>query len=84
VLAPVTSGILAQAPRPNAGRAPFECTWGVMAPMARVAMGPGITMRIPLETDQELATLIGAGLPANGMPAFQLAGADLRRLIHAA
>jgi len=55
-----------------------------MAPMARVAMGPGITMRIPLETDQELATLIGAGLPANGMPAFQLADADLRRLIHAA
>jgi hypothetical protein len=37
-----------------------------------------------LKTDQKLATLIGAGLPANGMPAFQLADADRRRLMRAA
>jgi len=32
-------------------------------------MGPAITTRIPLRTDQELMTLVRDGLPAKGMPA---------------
>ena len=44
-------------------------------------MGPGITTRIPLQTDQELATLVREGLPAKGMPPFRFADAELRELV---
>ena len=44
-------------------------------------MGPGITTRITLRTDQELATLVRAGLPSKGMPGFHFADAELRQLL---
>jgi alcohol dehydrogenase (cytochrome c) len=44
-------------------------------------MGPGIATRIALKTDQELAALVRAGLPAKGMPAFQFPDVELRRLV---
>lgn len=83
VLVPVTSVMLAQAPRPNAGRAAFErtCARCHGADGQGGGVGPGITMRIPLRTDQELATVIRGGLPAKGMPAFQFTDAELRQLV---
>ena len=44
-------------------------------------MGPGITTRIPLRTDQELAALVRAGIPSKGMPGFHVADAELRQLV---
>lgn len=83
VLVPVTGVILAQTPPPDAGRAAFErtCARCHGADGQGGGMGPGITMRIPLKTDQELATLIRGGLPAKGMPAFQFADVELRQLV---
>jgi alcohol dehydrogenase (cytochrome c) len=83
VLVSVASGMLAQAPRPSVGRAAFERT------CARChggdgqggEMGPGITTRIPLQTEQELATLVRDGLPTKGMPAFRFADDELRQLV---
>ena len=81
VLVSVTSVIVAQAPRPNAGRAAFErtCARCHGADGRGGEMGPGITTRIPLRTDQELAMLVRAGLPAKGMPGFQFPDAELHR-----
>ena len=94
VLVSVTSGTLApfdslrlaqdrQAPRPNLGRAAFErtCARCHGADGKGGEMGPGITTRIPLLTDQELATLVREGLPAKGMPPFRFADAELRQLV---
>ena len=79
----VTGGMLLQAPPPNPGRAAFErtCARCHGADGQGGEMGPGITTRIPLRTDQELTTLVRDGLPARGMPAFQLADAELRQLL---
>jgi alcohol dehydrogenase (cytochrome c) len=44
-------------------------------------MGPGISTRIALHTDQELAALVRGGLPAKGMPAFRVADDELRQLV---
>jgi alcohol dehydrogenase (cytochrome c) len=75
--------VLAQAPRPDVGRAAFErtCARCHGADGQGGEMGPGITTRIPLLTDQELATLVRDGLPAKGMPAFRFADAELRQLV---
>jgi alcohol dehydrogenase (cytochrome c) len=83
VLVSVTSVMLAQTPRPNAGRAVFErtCARCHGADGRGGEMGPGITTRIRLRTDQELATLVRAGLPAKGMPGFQFTDAELRQLV---
>jgi alcohol dehydrogenase (cytochrome c) len=83
VLVSVTTVILAQAPTPNTARTVFErtCARCHGADGQGGAMGPGITMQVRLRTDQELATLIRAGIPAKGMPAFQFADAELRELI---
>ena len=94
VLVSVTSGTLApfdslrlaqdrQARRPNVGRAAFErtCARCHGADGKGGEMGPGITTRLPLLTDQELATLVREGLPAKGMPPFRFAGAELRQLV---
>ena len=79
----VTGGMLLQAPAPNVGRAAFErtCARCHGADGQGGEMGPGITTRIPLRTDQELTTLVRDGLPARGMPAFPLADAELRQLL---
>jgi len=79
----VTSVILAQTPRPGAGRAIFEraCARCHGADGRGGERGPGITTRIPLKTDQELAALVRAGLPAKGMPGFQFREPDLRQLL---
>ena len=84
---PSTLGCLAvrhrQAPRPDVGRAAFErtCARCHGADGQGGEMGPGITTRIPLQTDQELATLVRDGLPAKGMPPFRFADAELRQLV---
>src|ERR1700724_2074702 len=45
-------------------------------------LGPGIAVRVPSRTDQELTTLLGQGLPAAGMPAFSsLGGTEIADLI---
>ncbi len=86
VLVSVTGLMRAQAPRPDAvgmGRAAFErtCARCHGADGQGGEMGPGITTRMALRTDQELATLVRDGLPAKGMPAFQFADAELRELV---
>src|SRR5258708_13337372 len=75
--------MLAQAPLPNVGRAAFArtCARCHGADGQGGETGPGITTRIPLQTDQELATLVREGLPASGMPPFRFADAELRELV---
>ena len=81
VLLSVTCVIFAQPPRPNRGRAAFErtCARCHGADGQGGEMGPGITTRIRLRTDQELATLVRAGIPSKGMPGFHFADAELRQ-----
>jgi len=83
VLLSVTRVIDAQAPRPSAGRVVFEqaCARCHGADGRGGEMGPGIATRIPLKTDRELTTLVRAGLPAKGMPAFQFSDTELRQLV---
>src|SRR5262245_66465615 len=74
------SAILAQAPSPGVGRAAFErtCARCHGADGGGGEMGPGITARIPFRTDEQLATLVREGLPANGMPAFRFRSEERR------
>ncbi len=44
-------------------------------------MGPGITARLALRSDAELATLIESGLPARGMPPTPLGADELHVLL---
>ena len=44
-------------------------------------MGPGIVARLPARSDAELATLVGDGVPAKGMPGVALAQPELRQLL---
>ncbi len=45
-------------------------------------LGPGIALRVPTRTDQELTTLFRQGLPASGMPSFaNLSEGDAASLI---
>ncbi len=45
-------------------------------------LGPGIAVRVPTRTDQELASLFRQGLPASGMPSFATLGdGDVASLI---
>jgi alcohol dehydrogenase (cytochrome c) len=83
VLGSVAGVLLAQAPQPNVSRASFErtCARCHGADGQGGEMGLGITTRIPLRADQELAALVRDGLPARGMPAFRLADAELGQLL---
>jgi alcohol dehydrogenase (cytochrome c) len=83
VLVSVTSVVLAQAPQPHVGRAAFErtCARCHGADGQGGEMGPGITTRMALRTEQELAALVRDGIPAKGMPGVRLADAELRQLI---
>src|SRR5262245_27682405 len=81
VLASMVSA--AQAPAPGAGRAAFErtCARCHGADGQGGEMGPGITARIPLRTDQELSALVRDGLPQRGMPPSRFEEAELRALL---
>src|SRR5262249_3927905 len=87
VLVVVTIGMRAfdsrQALPSNPGRAAFEraCARCHGADGQGGEMGPGITTRIPLRTDQELSALVRDGLPAKGMPPSRLAEDELRPLL---
>jgi len=87
VLVVVTSGMRAfdsrQALPSNPGRAAFEraCARCHGDDGQGGEMGPGITTRIPLRTDQELSALVRDGLPAKGMPPSRLAEDELRPLL---
>ena len=76
----------AQAPRPQAappGRATFEriCARCHGADGRGGEMGPGIAARLGTRSDDELAALVRAGLPAKGMPPTALPDAELRALV---
>ena len=83
VLVSVTSGMLAAGARAQRGarrvRAHVRAVSRRRWPGGE--MGPGITTRITLKTDQELTTLVRAGLPAKGMPGFRFTDAELRQLV---
>jgi alcohol dehydrogenase (cytochrome c) len=83
VLVALTSGLRRQAPAPGVGRAAFQrtCARCHGADGMGGEMGPGITTRIPLQTDQELSALVRDGLPAKGMPPSRLDEAELRALL---
>ena len=72
-----------QAPDPGVGRAAFErtCARCHGADGQGGEMGPGITARIPLRTDQELSALVRDGLPGKGMPPSRFEETELRALL---
>src|SRR5438034_11551195 len=79
-LAPVWT-VFAQNPEP--GRRQFEnrCAGCHGGDANGGEHGPGILERIAAKSNQELVAFIRAGSPANGMPAFNLPGAELREII---
>jgi alcohol dehydrogenase (cytochrome c) len=83
VFVAVTIAVVAQAPQPDPGRATFErsCARCHGADGQGGEMGPGITTRTAVRTDQELAALVRDGLPAKGMPASRLGDAEVTPLV---
>src|SRR5689334_14939018 len=73
-------GLIAQAP---GGRSIFEsrCARCHGPEGGGGELGPAITARIGGRSDQELSALIAAGLPARGMPAFELQPGERTSLI---
>ena len=43
--------------------------------------GPGIAAQLDARSDQELAAFLRVGRPGNGMPAFDLAAAEMNDLV---
>jgi alcohol dehydrogenase (cytochrome c) len=76
-----TSAIFAQPP--DAGRRWFEnaCARCHGADGNGGERGPAIVRRLALRDDEALAALVRDGLPAAGMPAFQVPEAEMRALV---
>src|SRR5260221_13346956 len=65
-------GSVAGAQTPDAGRQVFvgRCAGCHGSDGNGGELGPGISTRVPLRTDADLAALLRQGLPEAGMPAF--------------